>query len=64
MGDFKYITEEQLAAYLEGKSKISDMDMLNYMVQDVDMVNTMDQLDTINLLDHVDEPDSIELSIV
>lgn len=61
MADFKHLTAEQVAAYLEGKGNISDLDFLNEMVQDsaldavVDIYNDLnDELDDIDEMHDID----------
>lgn len=61
MDEFKHLTEEQVAAYLEGKGNISDLDFLNEMVQDpvldavVDIYNDLVDLDDMKEMDDLDD---------
>ena len=63
MSEFKHLTAEQVAAYLEGKGNISDLDFLNEMLQDhaldavVDIYNDLndasDDIDEMHDLDDI-----------
>lgn len=61
MDEFKHLTEEQVAAYLEGKGNISDLDFLNEMIQDptlaavVDIYNDLVDLEDMNELEDIDD---------
>ena len=43
MSDFKNnISEEQIAAYLEGKNAMDDLSLLNAMANDIDLIEVID----------------------
>lgn len=47
------ISEEQLAAYLEGKDSFEDIDFLNYVVNDIGFAETIDTI--LEIDDTIDE---------
>lgn len=61
MDDFKHLTDEQVAAYLEGKGGISDLDFLNEMIQDpvldavVDIYNDLADLEDLREMEEMDD---------
>ena len=61
MDDFKHLTDEQVAAYLEGKGGISDIDFLNEMIQDpvldavVDIYNDLVDLEDMREMEDLDD---------
>lgn len=56
MDNFKYLTEEQIAAFLDGKSDIKELDMLNMIVNDSDLLDTLDVISEIDdSVDNINE---------
>lgn len=53
MDNFKRLSEEQVAAFLDGKSDINELDMLNILVNDSDLMDTLDIISEID--DSVDD---------
>lgn len=66
MADFLHFTDEQVAAYLEGKGNISDLEFLNEMSADplldavVDIVDSINDLEDISEISDTDEIKSME----
>lgn len=61
MADFKHLTAEQVAAYLEGKGNVSDLDFLNELRQDPTLDAVVDIFnDLYDDLDDIDEIHDIE----
>lgn len=51
-------SEEQIAAYLDGKGGINDMDFLNAVVQDdalFEELETIEQIDDLDSIEDIDE---------
>ena len=58
MDNFKHLTEEQVAAYLDGKSNLNEVDMLNILVDDADLLETLDIISEIDdMVDNINEID-------
>ena len=58
MDNFKRLTEEQVAAFLDGKSDINELDMLNILVNDADLLDTLDIITEIDdSVDNINEVD-------
>lgn len=56
MSNFKNnITEEQVAAYLEGKGTLDDITFLNCMACDADLLNTIDTLCEMDDIEEINE---------
>lgn len=55
MEDFKHLTDEQVAAYLEGKGNISDLEFLNEMIADPVLDAVLDIVNDISDIDEFDE---------
>ena len=55
MEDFKHLTNEQVAAYLEGKGNISDLEFLNEMIADPVLDAVLDIVNDISDIDELDE---------
>jgi len=58
MDNFKRLTEEQVAAFLDGKSDINELDMLNILVNDADLLDTLDIItEIVDSVDNINEVD-------
>ncbi|MBO7489484.1 MAG: hypothetical protein J6T88_04315 [Bacteroidales bacterium] len=65
MNEFKYdISEEAVAAYLEGKGGIDDITFLNSLINDEEMKGTMDIIQEIDDMDEINEFPSFEEGIL
>ena len=65
MSNFKNnITEEQVAAYLEGKGTLDDITFLNCMACDVDLLDTMDTICEMDDIEEINELSSFGESII
>ena len=62
MNNFKYdLTEEQLAAYLEGKGTIDDIAFLNCLANDMELMETIDSIQEMeDLPDEINEFSSFD----
>lgn len=65
MDNFKRLTEEQVAAFLDGKSDIKELDMLNILVNDADLLDTLDIIteidDSVDNINEVDDFNEINM---
>ena len=60
MDGFKKYTEEQIAAYLEGKGGIDDIDFVNALIQDDELSEVIDIIEQIDIIDQVDNNDYLD----
>lgn len=45
MNNFKYdLSDEQVSAFLEGKGTIDDITFLNYLANDIELLETIDSI--------------------
>lgn len=65
MSDFKNnISEEQIAAYLEGKNTMDDLSLLNAMANDIDLIEVIDIVQECDdTIDDIDELSGFEEKI-
>lgn len=65
MSDFKNnISEEQIAAYLEGKNTMDDLSLLNAMANDIDLMETIDIVQECDdMIDEINELSGFEEKI-
>jgi len=65
MSDFKNnISEEQIAAYLEGKNTMDDLSLLNAMANDIDLIEVIDIVQECDdMIDEINELSGFEEKI-
>ena len=65
MNDFmNNISEEQIAAYLEGKNTMDDLSLLNAMVNDIDLIEVIDIVQECDdMIDEINELSGFEEKI-
>ncbi len=65
MNEFKNnISEEQIAAYLEGKNTMDDLSLLNAMANDIDLIEVIDIVQECDdTIDDIDELSGFEEKI-
>ena len=58
MDNFKRLTEEQVATFLDGNYSINELDMLNILVNDSDLLDTLDIISEMDdMVDNINEVD-------
>lgn len=65
MSNFKNnISEEQIAAYLEGKNTMDDLSLLNAMANDIDLIEVIDIVQECDdMIDEINELSGFEEKI-
>lgn len=63
MEDFKHLSDEQVAAFLEGKENISETAFLNEMIQDPVLDAVVDIFDNLSEIEELDELEEIQEDI-